>query len=131
MTTTTSPQVPTHTVAPLALLRRWYSPLVSARTWKETAALLLTLPAGIVWFTVAVTALSVSASLMITVIGLPLLLLALRIGRVVGAVERASARTMLDTDLPGFAPISREGTAWTRIRGSLADGPSWKGIAYA
>src|SRR6478735_5966226 len=66
----------------------WYRPLVRARTWKESTALLL----GIAWFTILVTGLSVSAGLLITLIGIPLLVLTVAFGRVIGIVERAKAR---------------------------------------
>jgi hypothetical protein len=112
-------------------LRRWYGPLFHARTWKETAALLLALPIGIVWFTVAVTGLAVSASLLITLVGLPLLLLVLAFGRSVGAVERAGAKALLDLDLDPFPPLEHGPTLWATVRSRLSDGPSWKGLAYS
>jgi len=115
----------------LRALGRWFGPLATARTWKETLALLLTLPAGIVWFTMATTALSVSASLLITIIGIPLLLVAVRLGRLVGSVERTTARALLDMQLAPFPPVARDGGVWARVRRSLSDRPSWRGIAYA
>src|SRR6476659_4528690 len=65
----------------------WYRPLVRARTWKESTALLLGLPFGIAWFTILVTGLSVSAGLLITLVGIPLLVLTVAFGRVIGIVE--------------------------------------------
>jgi hypothetical protein len=114
-----------------AAVRRWYGPLFHAVTWKETAALLLALPSGIVWFTLVCTGLSVSASLLITGVGFPLLLVVVRFGRLVAAVERVSARALLDIDPAPFPPVASQGTAWARLRNSLTDRPSWKAIAYA
>src|SRR3954451_25024786 len=48
-------------------------PLIQARTWRETAFLLLDLPMGVAMFTIVVTMLSVGVGLLITLIGLPLL----------------------------------------------------------
>jgi hypothetical protein len=113
-------------------IRRWYGPLVERRTWKETASLVVALPLGAIWFTLAVTALSVSAALAVTVVGVPLLALVLRAARGgVGRVERASAAALLDTDVPPFPPRSTDGTWWERGRRSLRDGPSWKAVGYS
>src|SRR4051794_10615409 len=86
----------------------WYRPLVQARTWRESTALVVCLPLGIAWFTILVTGISVSAGLLITLIGIPLLVLTVAFGRVIGAVERAKARALLGADLPAF-PKQRRG----------------------
>ena len=119
------------TGGPRAAVRRWFGPLLHATTWKETAALLLALPTGVVWFTVATTGLSVAAGLLITVVGLPLLLLVLRVGRLVAAAERVIARRLLDLELAPPPPVRTSGPLWTRVRSASADRPSWKGLAYA
>ena len=110
----------------------WYRPLVQARTWKETAALLVCLPLGIAWFTVLVTGLSVSAGLLITLIGIPLLVLTVAFGRVIGIVERAKARALLDADLPAFPKQRRrpDESWWKWALRRAGDGPSWRGVAY-
>ena len=122
---------PTSSAGPLAALRRWYGPVVHGDTWKESAALLLALPTSVAWSTIVVTGLSVSASLLITLVGLPLLVLLLRFGRVIGAVERAASRALLGLDLRPVAAPSTEGTMWARARRTLGDGPSWKALVYA
>jgi signal transduction histidine kinase len=114
-------------------LVRWYRPVVQARTWKETAALLICLPLGIAWFTVLVTGLSVSAGMLITLVGIPLLVATVAFGRVIGSVERAKARAMLGAgDLPAFPKQrSRPGESWwKRAWRRIGDGPSWRGVAY-
>jgi signal transduction histidine kinase len=112
-------------------LVRAYRPLFEARTWTETLHLLLGLGFGIAWFTMAVTMLSVSAGLMVTLIGLPLLVLTVRAGRLVGVVERARARALCGADLRPFAPVVAEGTFWQRAKRLLADGPGWRGLGYS
>ena len=110
----------------------WYRPLVRARTWKESTALLLGLPFGIAWFVILVTGLSVSAGLLVTLIGIPLLVLTVAFGRVIGVVERAKARSLLDADLPAFPkPRFRPGdSVWKRAWRHIGDGPAWRGVAY-
>lgn len=113
-------------------LVRWYRPVFQARTWKETAALLACLPLGIAWFTILVTGLSVSAGLLITLIGLPLLVATVAFGRVIGVVERGKARALLGVDLPPFPKQrARPGDSWWKQAWRRAgDGPSWRGVAY-
>ena len=110
----------------------WYRPLVQARTWKETAALLVGLPLGIAWFTILVAGLSVSSGLLVTLVGIPLLVLTVAFGRVIGVVERAKARALLDADLPAFpAPRRRDGEGWWKWAfRRIGDGPAWRGVAY-
>ena len=129
MTTTINPLVAASAQRG-GVVRRCYRPLVHARTWKETASLLVALPIGTLWFSVVVTGLSLSAGLLVTLVGLPLLVGVVVGGRVIGAVERSLARTLLDTDLPAPAPVDRAGSVWARGRRMLRDGPGWRGLAY-
>ncbi|MCU1500754.1 MAG: histidine kinase [Ilumatobacteraceae bacterium] len=110
----------------------YYRPVVEARTWKSTAALLLGLPFGIAWFTIVITGLSLSAGLMVTFVGLPLLMLVVGFGRVIGVVERAKVRALLGLDLAAF-PRPGNGAVegfWAKARARLGDGAGWRGIAY-
>ncbi len=114
----------------MRLLRRIFGPYGHARVWKESAHLLLDLAVGIALFTIVVTMLSVSAGLLVTLVGLPLLALTIAIGRWMGTAERARARALLDTTLPGWPPLSAEGTWWQRATRLFRDGPGWKGLLY-
>ena len=124
-------------VAPAGAVRRRnafvraYAPLVQGRTWAVSLHLLLNLAFGIAWFTVAVTLLSVSAGLMVTLIGLPLLVATVAFGRVIGAVERTRARTVFGVRLPAFPRRQIEGGAWQRARQAIGDSAGWRGIGYA
>jgi len=137
-----APEAPSSVVAPPILVapapapsprpaaRGPFRELVRARVWKETLHLLLDLPIGIAWFTIVVTIVATSAGLVVTVVGLPLLALSVLFGRVIGDVERARARALLDLDRPAFVPFGRAGSGWSRIRAALGDGPGWMGLAY-
>jgi signal transduction histidine kinase len=107
-----------------------YGPYARVRVWKETAHLLLDLAVGIAFFTAIVTMLSVSLSLLVTLLGLPLLVATALAGRSVGVVERARAKALLDVDLAAFAPIEWTGGVWARVRLALTDQPGWKALAY-
>ncbi|MCU1387161.1 MAG: desK 7 [Ilumatobacteraceae bacterium] len=130
--TVSIPAAPAGEVRHRSAFVRAYAPLVQGRTWAVSLHLLLNLAFGIAWFTVAVTLLSVSAGLMVTLIGLPLLVATVAFGRVIGAVERTRARTVFGTRLPAFPRRHVEGgSAWQRARHAIGDSAGWRGIGYA
>jgi signal transduction histidine kinase len=110
--------------------RNPFRALFELRTWKETAHLLLNLPLGITWFTAVVTMLSVSFGMMITLIGFPLLLLTVIMGRWIGIVERLRASALLDIEVPGVRPLNFSGTWGNKIKTALTDRTGWKGLVY-
>lgn len=86
---------------------------------------------GVVWFTWVVTMLSLGAGLAITLLGVPLLAVTVRSGRVIGAVERARVRVLLGVEVSApAAPPLRPSGVWPRLRAALGDVPGWKGLAY-
>jgi signal transduction histidine kinase len=105
-------------------------PLIQARTWRETAFLLLDLPVGVAMFTIVVTMLSVGVGLLITLIGLPLLVATIWIGRLFGVVERARSNAFLGTELRRFPRPDLSGSWWSKAKKILGDGPGWRGLAY-
>lgn len=110
---------------------RWYGPYGDARVWKESTYLLADLPMGVFLFTVAVTLLSTAAGMLITLVGLPLLVLTVWLGRLVSPVERARAKALLDIDAPAIAPLTLEGGIWQKFKTLVGDTPGWKGVAYS
>ena len=78
---------------------RYFSPLTKSRTYLETFDLLLDLILGVVWFSVFTTLIATGASLLITLIGIPILTATFLLARGVAHVERVRARTFLDTDI--------------------------------
>jgi len=113
------------------VMKRLFGAYASPRVWLESTHLLLGLPVGIGLFTIVVTLLAVSVGTLITLVGLPLLVLTVAGGRLVGQVERARVKTLLGIELLAHAPISWRRGLWPRARQILADRPSWKGLGYA
>jgi signal transduction histidine kinase len=105
--------------------------LWSWRTYTETLYQLLNLPVGIALFAAFVALLSVSAALAITVVGIPLLLLTIGLGRVVGLVERSRARLLLGAEYRGRPLPTFQGSWWQKFKTGVSDVPGWGGIAYS
>ncbi|WP_443071730.1 sensor histidine kinase [Streptomyces sp. NBC_01477] len=102
-----------------------------ARTWREFGYALLNLPMAVTGFVWTVTMLSLSAGLLITFIGLPLLVLSLGGCRAIGRVERGRARglLLLDVDEPG--PVRTKGKGFlARMGAQLGSGVNWRHAIY-
>ncbi|MFD7863894.1 sensor histidine kinase [Streptomyces sp. NPDC057682] len=101
------------------------------RTWREFGYLLLSLPISIVMFAFAVSMVSLSAGLIITFIGIPLLAAGLAMCRGFGAVERARARGLLRLDVADPAPVrGRTGGLMSWVGAVLKSGVSWRHLLY-
>jgi signal transduction histidine kinase len=114
-------------------MKQLFAPLARARTWSETLHLLLDLPLGIAWFTIAITGLSLGAGLVVlALIGLVVLVATVFAGRLIGIVERARARALLGVEVvpPPPAQSPHEQGNWRRIKAMLLDVPGWKGLGY-
>ncbi len=117
----------TTTTASTASLRRTWL----RRGGAETVYLLTSLPVAIVSFTVLVTGLSLAGGLMITLVGLPVLLLALYAARGFAAVERTRLTWVAGAaaTTPRYRGRSGQGAkAWLRL---LADRQAWLDVAHA
>ena len=121
----TAPSAPRHHWA-----RRVLAPIVSPRTWKETVYQLLNLPVGIATFTVMVALISTGFGLAVTLIGIPILLLTIYVGRLIGVVERARVRLLLGVAYRGRPMPDLRGNLWKKFLAIIGDGPGWGGIGY-
>jgi signal transduction histidine kinase len=101
----------------------------SARTWRETAYLLLDLAVGVAGFTFVVTGLSLGLGLLITLIGFPVLVLTLLGCRGGAWLERRRAR-LIAVDLPDPPPLDRSGSFVRRASRPLVDGVGWRAAVY-
>ena len=104
--------------------------LYGPRTWTRTVHLLADLPIGAAAFTLASTALALSAGLAITLVGLPLLVVSLVGARQYARFERARVRVLLG--VPVAAPASRDGgLAPRRWLAELRNPAGWKALVHA
>jgi signal transduction histidine kinase len=103
-----------------------------ARTWREFVYVLLSFPISIVFFTFAITTVSLGAGLLITFLGIPVLAAGLVGCRAFGALERTRARSLLRLDVRNPAPVRGEKRGLMSWVGAvLKSGVSWRHLLYA
>ena len=111
---------------------------LEGRTWREFGYLVLSLPISIVFFVFAITTVSLSAGLLVTFLGVPLLAAGLVGCRGLGALERARARGLLRLDVADPEPVrvksrknGRDSGLMSWIGAVLKSGASWRHLLYA
>jgi signal transduction histidine kinase len=106
-------------------------PLIQRRTYVETFDLLLDLAVGTLWFTVFTTLIATGASLLITLVGLPILTATFYLARAAAHGERVRVRAFLGTDIaqPVYKPRKSDGL-WHRLIAPFADRTTWKEVTY-
>jgi signal transduction histidine kinase len=100
------------------------------RTWKETAYAVVALPLGVAWFTIFLTLGTTSLSLIVFVVGLPLLAATLWLARVASRAQREVAGALLSTAIPGPPTPAMEGRPFRRFLQPLVDLATWRAVVY-
>jgi uncharacterized membrane protein len=98
--------------------------LLDRATYVTSVHLMTDLVVGIATFTVMVTLLALSASLMITLVGIPLLAATLLAARGIGVLERKRA----GTSSRGAPPTPRRGP---HLRDRLTNPADWRAVLYS
>ncbi|MFF3460974.1 sensor histidine kinase [Streptomyces sp. NPDC001984] len=103
-----------------------------ARSWREFAYVLLSLPISILLFTYAVTMVSLGAGLLVTFLGIPVLAAGLAGCRGLGSLERARARGLLGLEVAEPEPLRmRKPGVMAWMGAVLKSGTSWRHLLYA
>jgi Putative sensor len=101
-----------------------------SRTWSSLAYLLLSLGTGILYFTWAITGLSLSIGLIPIVIGLPLLAFFLSSFRALVAFDACMAQATLGIPMGRLALLPTGKTLMTRLGNLFREGRTWTSCAY-
>lgn len=105
---------------------------VEGRTWRELGYLLLGLPLSTLYFSLAVTGVSLGAGLLVTFLGVPVLAGVLAMCRGFGRVERARVRGMLRHDIAEPDPIrAKKPGVLPRMGALLKSGSAWRHVLYS
>src|SRR5262245_17825380 len=112
-------------------MSRFLKPLVQSRTYLETFDLLLDLVVAVVWFSVFTTLIATGASLLITLVGLPILTATFYLARAAARGERARVRAFLGTDIerPTYKQPKSSGL-WHHLTAPFTDRTTWKEVSY-
>ncbi len=114
-----------------SLAGRFFGVAAEPRTYAALFYMLLSLATGIFYFSWIVTGASVSAGLLVLVIGLPLLILFIGSVRALALVEGRLVEVMLGERMPRRPLYSAHGAPWTeRIKEMFTDPRTWGTFLY-
>ena len=113
------------------LLSRFFGVFADFRAWGAFLYLLFSLLTGILYFTWAVTGISLSASLIILIIGLPFTGLFILSVRGIGLVEGRIVEALLGIRMPRRSQFHRRNMGlWSRFKNIILDKHTWLSIVY-
>ena len=110
--------------------RGFFGVVAEPRSYLNIVYLLLAFPLGTFYFVFLVTGLSLGFGLIITLVGIPILLLVLSGSWVLCRFERQVAITLLDEDIPLSVSRPASGGLWSRVKALLKDRVTWTGVIY-
>ncbi|HZV39284.1 MAG TPA: sensor domain-containing protein [Pseudoxanthomonas sp.] len=114
-----------------SLLGRFFGVVADPRTYGALFYMLLALATGTFYFTWVVTGASLSAGLMILIVGIPLLLLFLMSVRLLSLVEGRIVEVLLGERMPRRPLYTQRDKPWaTRLKELFTDGRTWTAMLY-
>jgi len=112
-------------------LRRFFGVFADSRAWGACLYLLFSLATGIVYFTWAVTGISLSAGLMVLIIGLPFAGLFILSVRGIGLVEGLIVEALLGIRMPRRPLFYRKNMGWWQnFKAMVSDKHTWLSLVY-
>ncbi|MFY2764163.1 sensor domain-containing protein [Arenimonas sp. MALMAid1274] len=109
----------------------FFGVVTDARAWTALFYMLLSMATGIVYFTVVVTGLSLSAGLAVLIIGIPFVILFLGVVRLLSLVEGRLVEVMLGERMPRRPLYAERGLPlMTRIGRMFTDPRTWTTMLY-
>ncbi len=117
---------------PRSLVGRFFGVAADARTWGAMFYMLLSLATGIVYFTWAVTGVSLSAGLSVLIIGIPFIVLFFATVRALSLIEGRIVEAMLGVRMPRRPPYPAiKGLSIMRRIGRMFGDPrTWTTMLY-
>ncbi|MFC1905084.1 sensor domain-containing protein [Chloroflexota bacterium] len=110
--------------------RGFFGVVAEPQSYLNIVYLLLALPLGTFCFVFLVTGLSLGFGLIITLVGIPILLLVISGSWVLCRFERQVAITLLNEDIPLSVSLPTSGGLWSRVKVLLKDRVTWTGVIY-
>ena len=110
---------------------KFFGVFAEGRTWGAFFYLMLAMFTGIVYFTWAVTGLSVSFGLIILIIGIPILFLFMLSFRGIALLEGRLVEALLGVRMPRRPLFTRKDIGfWGKVKNLFFDGYTWTAVVY-
>jgi hypothetical protein len=110
---------------------KFFGIFAEPRAWGALLYLIFALATGIVYFTWAVTGLSVSAGFLVLIIGLPFFFLFLLSVRGIALVEGRLVEALLGVRMPRRPLFTRKDLGfWQKLKGLLTQRQTWTAVVY-
>ncbi len=115
-------------------LVRFFGVIADPAAWSALLYMSLSLATGVIYFTLAVTALSLSAGMMILIIGVPVAVMFLAAIRATSFFEGLIVESLLGVRMPRRPPVAedaggRDGVV-RRVKSWLSDRQTWTTLLY-
>jgi hypothetical protein len=105
-------------------------PFFARRTYLGLVYALAGLPLGTFYFCFIVTGLSLGLGLLVTLVGIPVLVLTLAGCRGLAQLERTLTASLLGASIPRVRIERERGFFWRRLVGQLRSSATWRELAY-
>jgi len=110
--------------------RGFFGVVIDPQSYLNIIYLLLAFPLGIFYFVFLVTGLSVGFGMIITLLGIPILLLVLIGSRALCVFERKLTISMLNEDISPYSVLPTSEGLWPRLKALLTNRSTWTGVFY-
>ena len=112
-------------------LSRFFGIFADAGAWGSLIYMIFALVTGIIYFTWAVTGISIGMSMIILIIGIPIIILFLYSVRGLSFIEGRIVEALLGERMPRRARFTDKNVKlWDRIKELFTDRSTWSGILY-
>jgi uncharacterized membrane protein len=112
-------------------ISRFFGVALDPHTYGAVFYMLLSLATGIFYFTWATTGLSLSAGLMILIIGIPFFILFMASVYAISLIEGRLVETLLGVRMPRRPVYQAQNLSWSaRIKGLFTDSRTWLSLMY-
>lgn len=113
-----------------SLARTVLSVFTRRQTYLNIAYLLIAFPLGLLYFVFLVVGLMIGFALLLTLVGIPVLLLVHLVAWVFLHLERRIAVRLLNVQIPPIGPAESSGSLWRRLIATAADPTTWTGMFF-
>ncbi len=114
-----------------SILARFFGIFADPRAWGSLIYMIFALVTGIIYFTWTVAGISVGASTIFLIIGIPIIILFLYSIRGITFVEGRIVEAMLGERMPRRSKYTNKNISlWERIKNLLGDRTTWLGMLY-